>query len=117
MKKLSILLLIVIPILSEEIAVIGSGYVGLVTAACLSMGDNKIRCVDNNCGCVSESELRPEEHEVIPSEEVQEEQTQVEQGTEQTEEPTQTQATSEVTGGFLEIDNEFLRYYYGISQK
>jgi len=76
-----------------------------------------IRCVDNNCGCVSESELRPEEHEVIPSEEVQEEQTQVEQGTEQTEEPTQTQATSEVTGGFLEIDNEFLRYYYGISQK
>nr|MBI4156337.1 hypothetical protein [Candidatus Woesearchaeota archaeon] len=86
-----------------------------------------IRCVDNNCGCVSESELRleeqispsvtPEEHEVIPSEEVQEEQTQIEQGTEQTEEPTQTQATSEVTGGFLEIDNEFLRYYYGISQK
>ncbi|MBU2222209.1 MAG: NAD-binding protein, partial [Candidatus Omnitrophica bacterium] len=32
----------------QKIAVIGSGYVGLVTAACLSELGNKVICVDND---------------------------------------------------------------------
>ena len=32
----------------ERIAVIGSGYVGLVTGACFAELGNKVICIDNN---------------------------------------------------------------------
>ena len=31
-----------------QITVIGTGYVGLVTAACLAANDNEVICIDND---------------------------------------------------------------------
>ena len=36
-----------------KIAVIGSGYVGLVTGTCFAETGNQVLCVDNNLGKVS----------------------------------------------------------------